>query len=259
MLNICFSAGECMLLKFGLPDERSTYSFEGLNYGRIHSSDFEKAREEWIFNVYALCSEDEKKQMVSEAFQRHADILKIAKRDKELRIWYASNPETMCGFFHLIHSLHGIDCKIYVVEMPSNIGCLPKHHDRSWAETDLDDIQPSLKYQRLIGNLERETYEQIWKLLSNENTELRVNMNGRITSVPVDYLDNEILSYAPINVEFKFGNLAGLAMQSPHYMSPTFIATRIEAMISNGKITLVERSVDPEYNGARTILRVKQQ
>jgi hypothetical protein len=258
MLNICFGADERTLLRFGLPDEQSTYSFEGLDCGRIHPDNFEQARKEWIYNAYALCSEEEKEQMVKEAFQRHAYILKIAALNKEIRIWYASNPESMCGFFHLVHSLKDIDCKIYVVEMPSHIGCLPKHHDRSWSETEPDDIQPCLKYQRLISALERETYEFIWNLLANENAELRVNINGRITSVPADYLDNEILSYAPINVEFRFGDLVGLAMQSPHYMFPTFIAKRIEAMILNKKITLVKRSDDPEYNDSRTIIRVTQ-
>lgn len=257
MLNICFSVSEATVLSFELSDERSTYGFESLDCGRIHPSDFAKAREEWVYNAYPLCSENEKKQILSDAFQRHSDILKEAERSKELRIWYASNPASTCGFFHLVHSLHGIDCKIYVVELPSSTGGLSEYRDRSWDEIDPDDIRPSLKHQRLLDSLEREAYERIWELLFNENAELRINVNGRITSVPLDHLDNEILSYAPLNTNFKFGNLVGLAMKSAHYMHPSFIASRIEAMISNRKIALIERSDDPEQNDFCTILRVE--
>ena len=259
MLNICFNGGERTILALGLSGERSTYGFEHLNCGLIHPENFEQARKEWIYNAFATCSEKKKKQMVKEAFERHADILKKAASNKEIRIWYASNPASMCGFFHLVHSLKGVDCNIYVVGMPSDIGCLPKHHDRSWLEANVDDIQPCLKHQRLISALERESYELIWDTLATENAKLRVNINGIITSVPIDYLDNEILSHVPANTNLRFASFVGYAMRSPHYMSPEFIAERIEGMISNGKITLVERSDDPEYNDARTIVRVEQQ
>ena len=36
MLNICFNGGELTLLKLGLPNEESTYSYENLDLGRIH-------------------------------------------------------------------------------------------------------------------------------------------------------------------------------------------------------------------------------
>ena len=256
MLNICFNRGECTLLKFGLPDEETTFSYENLDWGRIHPNDFDAAREELIYKSFSPCSEIEKLQMIQEVRERHKDIIKAAKNHQDLRIWCASNPASQCGLFYTVHSLKGIDCRIFIVNMPSDIGCLPPDHDRSWTETDPDDIEPCLRLQREISAPERQIYEQNWEMLANENAELRVNIRGRITSVAVDYFDNEILSYAPVDEDFKLGNLLGYALQCPRYLSPSFVEDRIEAMISQGRITLVKRSDDPDFNNA-TVLCVK--
>ena len=255
MLNICFDAGECSLLKFGLGNEKVTYGYEDLDLGRIHSDDFNVAREKLIYQKHTDCSEDEKREMVEEANERYRDILKSAERDKELRIWCASNPASQCGLFHTVHSLNGIDCRIFIVNMPAELGHRPPSGDKSWLEADESDIKPCLLMQREISELERRIYEQIWETLANENSELRVNIDGRITSVAIDYLDDEIISYAPANVDFKWGALSGYALQSPYYLSPSFVDRRIEAMITNGRISVVKRSDDPEsYNS--TLLRV---
>lgn len=255
MLNIGFNGSEYTLLRLGLPDEESIFGYENLDWGRIHPNDFDNARSELIYKSYAPCSEAEKRQMIEEAKERHNYIIKAAKAHKDLRIWCASNPASQCGLFYTVHSLKGIDCRIFIVNMPSDIGCLPPDYDRSWMEADPDDVKPCLGLQREISAPERQIYEQIWEMLANENAELRVNIKGRITSVDVNYFDDEILSYAPINQNFKLANLAGYALQCPRYLSPSLVEDRIEAMILQGRITLVKRSDDPEFNGS-TILRV---
>ena len=256
MLNICFNSGEHTLLRLGLPMEKSIYSYEDLDWGRIHSNDFDTAREELIYKSFASCSEIEKKKIIKEARERHNDIIKAAKMHQDLRIWCASNPAAQCGLFYTIHSLKGIDCRIFIVNMPNSIGCLPIDHDRSWLEAEPDDVEPCLNFQREISAPERQVYEQIWEMLANENAELRVNIKGRITSVPVDYFDDEILSYAPVNRDFKLANLAGYVLQCPRYLNPSFVEDRIETMIAQGRITLVKRSDIPDFNGA-TILRIE--
>ena len=256
MLNICFNGGELTLLKLGLPNEESTYSYENLDLGRIHPNEFDTAREELIYKSFAACSKIEKQQMIKDARDRHNNIINAAKKHVDLRIWCASNPASQCGLFYTIYSLKGIDCRIFIVNMPSDIGCLPPDYDRSWTETEPDDIESCLCLQREIKMAERQIYEQIWEMLANENAELRINIEGRITSVAVDYFDDEILSYAPIGEDFRLGNLAGYALQCPRYLSPSFVEDRIESMINQGRITLVERSDNPEFNGT-TIIRVE--
>ena len=46
------------------------------------------------------------------------------------------------------------------------------------------------------------------------------------------------------------------ALQCSRYLSSDFVEDRIEAMIAQGRITLVKRSDIPDFNGA-TILRVE--
>ena len=254
MLNICFNGGERTLLELSLPGEEFIHSYEDLDLGHIHPNNFNIAREEWINKTYASYSESEKKHMLNEAHLRHNYIIETAKNTKKLCIWCASNPASQCGLFYTIHTLKGIDCKIFVVDMPSDIGCLPPTHDRSWGEAEPAEIEPCLQMQREMSEAERQIYEQIWEILIKENAELRININGRITSVPVDYFDEYILSTAPSHIDFKLGTLVGYALQCSHYLNPNFVEYRIERMISDGMITLVQRSTDPDFNNA-TILR----
>ena len=255
MLNICFEGGENSILKLGIPYEECTYSYEDLDLGRIHPNDFDAAREQLIYKPYSPLSESEKREYIEEARKRHNYIIDTVKKNKELRIWCASNPASQCGLFYTIYSLKGIDCRIFIVNMPQDIGCLPPHYDRSWSEVDPDDIEPCLELQREISPPERQIYEQIWEMLSKENAELRINIKGRITSVYANYFDDEILSYAPINKDFKLANLVGAALRCTHYLSPNFIEDRIECMVNQGRITVVKRSDDPALNGF-TILHV---
>ena len=252
MLNICFNGSEHTLLRLGIPNEESTYSYENLDRGHIHPKNFDAAREELIYKSFAEFSEIEKRQMIQEARERHNNIIKAAKSNRALRIWCASNPASQCGLFYTIHSLKGIDCRIFIVNMPSDIGCRPADHDRSWSETSPYDIEACICLQREISAPERQIYEQIWEMLANENADLRINIKGRITSVAIDYFDDEILSYAPIGKNFRLGNLSGYALQCSHYLSPCFVEDRIEAMIAQGRITLVKRT---NFNGT-TIIRI---
>ena len=75
-----------------------------------------------------------------------------------------------------------------------------------------------------------------------------------VQSVPIDYLDSEILAYAPLDEDFLEQNLVGWAMQSRHYMIPSFIEERINVMIREGLFSVV--STEPLAPGVvRRILR----
>ena len=256
MLNVCFSGGERTLLRLALPNEEVTYGYEDLDWGRIHPNDFDVSREEVIDKSFAFCSESEKKQMIEEARERHRSIITAAKKHQDLRIWCSSNSASLCGLLYVVYSLKGIDCRIFIVDMPNDIGCLPLEYDRSWAEAEPCDVEPCLSLQREITEPERQVYEQAWERYIRENAELRINLNGRLTSVDVHYFDDEILSYAPIGEDFLLGNLVGMSLQIPRYLNPSFVEDRIEAMITQGRIAVVERNADPEYNNL-TVLRIE--
>ena len=88
-----------------------------------------------------------------------------------------------------------------------------------------------------------------------ENADLRLNVDGELTSVPIDYMDKEIMDAAPLE-EFKMVTLIGFILaHSRHGVSDSFIAERIEALIEKNELTVIKRAKKREDYYRDTILR----
>ena len=156
----------------------------------------------------------------------------------------------------MIYSLKDVDCAIYIVEMPGNLGFREPPYDKFWGETDPFKVGDCLKLQRQLTSEERARFTHLWEKLAMENEELRLNVNGQITSLSADYIDNEILSHAPRSGNFSIGKLVGETLgKSLHYLCDTFVSLRVESMIDGGIFTVVEDTSTPE-NYYKTILRL---
>lgn len=142
MLDICFGDSECGMLKHALRKSKDgvSFTFRGLEIGKIAPNDFYLGRREWIDRFFAVCSAKERSQILAEDIKRFEAIIQAAKRDEVLRIWIASSPCSKSGYYHLIHSLQGINCPILVVELPadfSNYRSGDNTYDHSWGEVDV--------------------------------------------------------------------------------------------------------------------------
>lgn len=239
MLNVCFGASECGMIRIGLFPEKTTYIGFMLDLGRLAPDEFDMDQLNNIKLSFSNCNEKECIEIFDKYCDRLNEIIEITKKEKEIRIWYASSQRSMCGYYYLVSKIKDIDCKINVIEMPDNISYRGKNFDKSWGEAESKDIKPSLSLEK---TLTREEINQIvlkWDKLVEENSELRLNINGEIKSVPIDYLDNEIISYFPKNKEVKLIRVIAKTMQKcKHALSDDFIARRIESLISKNVITV---------------------
>lgn len=258
MLNVCFGDSEAGMLKCALRGETVTYSHRLLDLGGIDAQHFAEGRRKWIDNFFSMCSKRTRSKIWKEDCKRFDQIIEAATREKELRIWFASSPHSRCGLYCLVYSLQHIDCQIYVVEMPTNIGYREEWCDKSWGEATPEEARNCLKLERLLSIEERNDISRKWAKLAEENAELRLNVNGEVTSLPIDYLDEEIMSYAPKDKEFKLGNLVGTTLgKCVHAVSDAFIADRIEAMIDGGLFVVVgDRPKKAREYYSKTFIRV---
>lgn len=258
MLNVCFGDSEAGMLKCALRGETVTYSHRLLDLGCIDVEHFAEGRRKWIDNFFSMCSKRTRSKIWKEDRKRFDQIIETATREKELRIWFASSPCSRCGFYYVVFSLQNIDCKIYVVEMPTNIGYREEWCDKSWGEATPDDARNCLKFERLLSDEERSVISKKWEKLAKENAELRLNVEGEVTSLPIDYLDEEIMSYAPKDREFKLGTLVGTTLgKCVHAVSDAFISDRIEEMIDGGLFVVVgKRPKKAREYYSKTFLRV---
>ena len=257
MLNICFGDSEAGALRTALPKEEVTFSYRALELGAIHPDFFESARKDWIDKSFSICSKRERKKIWEQEKERVAKIIEAARSEKELRIWYATSPCSICGYYKTVDMLQVIDCRIYVVEMPDSVGDRKPPYQDSWGAVCPEQMAGCLSYQRELSQDERKEISQKWKALEQDDSGLRLNIDGTVKNVPENYLDDEILSYAPTDNPFRLGFLVGNVLgKSIHAVSDFFIASRVEALINSGKIIVVERAKKTRDYYYKTILRV---
>lgn len=260
MLDVCFGESECAMLKYALrkSEDGVTYSFRGLELGKIDNENFAEARKKWIDTFFSCVSRKKRAKILKEELARFDAIIKAAQNGEVLRIWYGSTPCSKSGYYHLIYSLQAIDCPILAVEMPASFSSYrsgDESVDHSWGEVEPYMMEKGVFLQRELGKEERDAISLKWEKLSRENAELRLNVNGELTSVPEDYLDQEIMTYAP-DGKFKMVTLVGNMLgHSRHGVSDSFIAGRIEALVDKKELTVVKRAkrVKEYYRG--TVLR----
>lgn len=256
MLDICFGESECGMLKVALRTKNIVMAYNSLELGKIAVSDFETVRKEWNDHVFSFCSKRQRKKILAEQTKQFKHILDAAKRGKDLRIWHASAPYSRAGFYHLIFSLQGIDCNVYHVEFPANApGCLKGRYDRAWAEISPLDIDTYLPLQKRLSVEERDAIAKKWSKLAEENTELRINLNGELTSVSIDYLDANIVDLAPVGTYKLANHIANCLTGISHSLGDGFYCQRIEALVKQGKLEIVERSKKAQEYYAKTYLR----
>ena len=260
MLDICFGASECGMLKYALRKSHNgvTYSFCGLEFGKIDEENFIESRKKWIDFAFAICSPKERKKILKEEVARFNEIIETAKKGEILRVWCATTPCAKSGFYHLIYNLQGIECPILVVEMPASFSSYrssDENVDHSWGEVEPKMMEKGVLLQRELLREERDIIASKWAKLVEENADLRLNIDGELKSVPIDYMDKEIMDAAPLE-EFKMVTLIGFILaHSRHGASDSFIAERIEALIEKNELTVIKRAKKREDYYRDTILK----
>ena len=246
MLNVCFHESEVGTLKIALRGEKVSYSYKSLDLGRISPTDFDISRKYWIDALYAICSEQERAQIFEEEKNRFQEIITAAKQGETLRIWTASAPFSKCGYYHLVYSLRGVDCKILVVEMPENIGSRNGRLDNAWWDATPNQMSKHQNRQKELSQDERSAIALEWTKLVAENGDLRLNINGKLTSVTADFFDDEIMSHVP-NGEFRVAKLVELTLGGCiHTITSYFIEDRIRILIEKGKLKIVRYAEEPK-------------
>ena len=127
--------------------------------------------------------------------------------------------------------------------------------DHSWGEVEPEMMEKGVFLQRELLREERDKITSKWAKLVEENADLRLNVDGELTSVPIDYMDKEIMDAAPLE-EFKMVTLIGVILaHSRHGVSDSFIAERIEALIEKNDLTIIKRAKKREDYYRDTILK----
>ncbi len=255
MIDICFGDSQYGILRVALKKKDVLCGYDMLDLGRLAAPDLQSAREQWAKEHFSSCSAWDRFCFISREKKRMRQILSFAKKGEIPRIWVASEPRSRCGLYQLVYTLQDIAEKIFVVDFPDDTGYCQGGKDRSWGEASFALATENVSLQRELTSDEKMHFSKCWERLVAENSELRVNENGEIKSVPIDYLDKEILLFSPEGVISFIGATGEILGRTKHIISDSFVIGRIEAMIETGKYEVIKKAGPGEDYYKKTLLK----
>ncbi len=177
-----------------------------------------------------------------------------AKSGDKIRAWLSdTDPSELCGLYFLCDLLEGSKAELSVVWIPKSVekeGTVINY--RSTGEVDAEMYGSFVNLETALTLPERHAYALEWKRLINENSPLRVYLNGAVVSVPEDFYDFAIKENIPEG-EFVCARLIGKTLIMIPGVGDRWLYKRIEKMINEGKLT--EISPAPAEHPYMTVLK----
>lgn len=169
-----------------------------------------------------------------------------------VRIWYSNAPYSVCGFYHLCSILQNCENDITVVKLPEyevrqNNTIVSYSH---WGEVAPEVFVQYMSYEKRLSKIELKMYAWNWSELQEDNSPLRVVVNGRVLGVSEDFYDFLIWKRITAKPEKEASVIGDILGNNPLGVGDWWYAQRIDCLIGQGKIKVVE---DSEKKYARVI------
>jgi len=206
-----------------------------LDLGKI-SGDFIKNRQETL-EMTGLPFEFEEND-IKEITQSYAEkieyVIQKAREGYKFRVWTSDACFVRCGYYFFMDMLRDID--VDIEEWYINMG--------TWSNLDYelyDTFEPTIKRP---SQKEKEEYSNKWQHLKENETGLRVVLDGAVVNVSEDYYDDKIRSKMPKNDTINTWKLCGRVLgelgEKGIYIHMEVILHRIYLMIKSGEFEVVE-------------------
>lgn len=170
---------------------------------------------------------------------------------KEIRIWYSNNDnENMCTVCYLINYLSKYNLNIYLCDVKEEgrfaLGC--------YSEDEIENMLPRTK---LLTEVEKNKYINLWYKLKNQNSDLRIVENNTIKSYNFDYLDNKILELLSKEKIIKYWEFIGKCMMNRIYnfSSDFYFKDRIDYLIKKGVIKIDKIVNEENFFGKKQLTK----
>lgn len=207
-------------------------------------------RKNLIYSLYAAgrweenAGADEELRRVAEIYVGETVRLKdYLKEGETIRIWYSDAPYSRCGFYSLCGMLQEYENDVRVVKMPE-YRCRADSvvSYSNWGEVAAEEFGAFLAYEKALSRQEVRMYALLWSNLVEENSPLRVVVNGRLVGVPEDFYDFLIwkkLTREPVMEAKLIGDILGNYRMG---IGDWWYARRIEHFMKQGRIKVTKES-----------------
>lgn len=232
-----------------------------LSVGDISENQPGIKRKHTLEHLYSLYPNGEGHKAAKEILKTANENLKTVKERIEagesLRIWYSNQPDEMCGLYWFMGQLNQWkvhDEKVYIVKLPEWEANKKGNIIQKicWAEVAPEEWHRYLVLQKPALMVFRQSCASHWQDLQGENAPLRAMLNGQLVSVSEKFYDDFILrEIAPEVEKFQEVKIIGSVLSKYQLgISDSWVALRIEEMISAGKLKVVSSVAKdmPLYN-----------
>lgn len=188
-------------------------------------------------------------------------IEKMVKDGHEVRIWYSEQAKELCAFCWMLSLLDfwGVENKkILYVKLPQSI-LFDNGEYETFSNSGMFDSEHLTKLvfgQRYLTESFKEYHIRQWNKAQEENSRMRIVLNGQIVSVNEDFYDSIILSQIG-KMDETFKEITAIANSlAETWTSIDFIAWRIDKMIESGLFEIVEEAENGEEYYRRTLRKL---
>ena len=241
----------------GIPQEVICLGFM-MDIGDIKKAVDSPYRKDLIYSMYTQeqwGKNPEADIQLREGINLYANELSRLKayleQGESIRIWYSDAPYSRCGFYALCPLLQTYKNEVWAVRLPEysiHPNAIVSYHH--WGEIPEDAFAGFLQLQKKLSREELKMYSIIWSRLVEDNSPLRVLLNGELVGVPEDFYDFLIwksLSESPVKQARLIGDILG---HYPVNFGDWWYAKRIDYYIGLKRIRVVK---DSQNKYARTI------
>ena len=263
MINLVFSDVTAGVLKSFFHSQHAINCFSEeyvcllngwLHIGPINCPYDDAQRKSTILDAFSKCNSSEEDlasalQSWNSYIQRRKIFISHIQSSHPIRIWYSSEPYSLCGFYEIVHELFSTEATITTIKLPDWSLCKDAIALRGWGDIAPADIEKYLSLETHLPPSQQRVIAQHWESLKKENATLRAQVNGRLVSVSDDFYDPFILQAAPTNESIQISELIlQVIRQFQLGISDLTIYERICSMIESEKLDIIKTSTHPYHN-----------
>lgn len=228
MINLFFSdtdAGTSKLYakELGIDNEQFTSLSFGLHTGNIKEPFSVSSRRD-TYDLYS----DVWSSIVSDDIR---ELKKLIKKDNEVCIWFSTDDTDR--YLGMLASVEWLSQKGVAIYLCDHSDFFEKYH----SDEESVDFKPFERH--MITDEEKTRYTAEFKRLKEENAVLRSAINGKIVSLPADYIDDKIFEIVGTE-EIRVAEICGeiLCNVLPRHLM--FITCRIRQLVDMGEFEVIK-------------------
>lgn len=242
MLNIVFEeiTKRNMLLNDKCIEDGVICVGYALDIGDISRDDLIYGRKKEFLQLELLKYNDGQLERIFKEQEKDAEtLLKAIKTGKGIRVWRSNEPHNICAFAFLCDIIYEYNINVFCIELPLGYP--------SWSLLKSEMYSDMLLNEYWMLREEIKAYRNRWRMLREENAQLRAITNGVITSVPEDFYDSFIEKNIS-STESSIGEVIVKSVQGNNLgVSLNWLFLRIKTMIENQKIKIVRTCDQDEF------------